>query len=192
MTSAKIIRRYLTLAALSGIALMSACAGTSGSTPSILTNKDPAADFDRFKTFAFVEPLGTDRNGTRTSLSIMLSAAATRELLGHGLSPVSNSADLLVNFLTATESRVAHTGMSGPNASFHHGRTGYVTWNGYPVASSTTHVITEGSIAIDIVDAASNRLVWEGAATGRLTENMRDNLGETVDTVVAAILAEFP
>ena len=58
--------------------------------------------------------------------------------------------------------------------------------------SSTTRVITEGSVAIDIVDAANNRLVWEGAATGRLSESMRVNLGETVDTVVAAILAEFP
>jgi hypothetical protein len=44
--------------------------------------------------------------------------------------------------------------------------------------SSTTRVITEGSIAIDIVDAATGKLVWEGAATGRVTEAIRDNLPE--------------
>lgn len=104
MTRARIIRRYLTLVALIGIALLSACAGTTGSTPSIVTNKDPAADFDRFRTFAFVEPLGTDRGDETTSMSIMLSAAATRGLLNHGLKPVRVSPDLLVNFLTATDS----------------------------------------------------------------------------------------
>ena len=51
---------------------------------------------------------------------------------------------------------------------------------------------TLNGIALMYACAANNRLVWDGAATGRVTETMRDNLGETVDTLVAAILVEFP
>jgi len=58
--------------------------------------------------------------------------------------------------------------------------------------SWTTRVITEGSIGIDIVNARTGRLVWEGAAIGRFTESMRDNLDETVEDVVARMFAEFP
>ena len=58
--------------------------------------------------------------------------------------------------------------------------------------SSTTRVITEGSIAIDFVNARTGRLVWEGAARGRVSESMLDNLDETVESIVVKILAEFP
>lgn len=130
MTGAHSIRCRVALAALIASAVLTACAGTSGTTPSIVTNKDPAADFGRFQTFAFSEPLGTDRRGSRTSLSVQLIAATSRELRNHGLTPVSSSPDLLINFLTWSESRAASTSTTSPSTPSHHGRVGYVTWNG--------------------------------------------------------------
>ena len=62
------------------------------------------------------------------------------------------------------------------------------------MSMSTTEVVqrTEGTIAVDVVDRARNMLVWEGAASGRVTDSTRRNLEETVHTAIKDIFAEFP
>jgi len=35
-------------------------------------------------------------------------------------------------------------------------------------------------------------MIWEGTATNRVTDRLRENQAETVRTFVAAILADFP
>ena len=76
----------------------------------------------------------------------------------------------------------------------HHGRGRYGTWGGYSMSMSTTQVVqrTEGTIGVDIVSRARNQLVWEGAASGRVTDNRRNNLEQTVNETIPAILVNFP
>lgn len=50
----------------------------------------------------------------------------------------------------------------------------------------------EGSLVIDMIDARRGALVFEGLAEGRITESMRDNLGETVGEIVAEVFARMP
>ena len=57
----------------------------------MVAEHNPDADFSQFRTFSFAEPLATDRQGRRTTLSAQLMAATTRELQARGLQPVSNS-----------------------------------------------------------------------------------------------------
>ena len=76
----------------------------------------------------------------------------------------------------------------------HYGRGGYGTWGGYSMAMSPTEVVqrTEGTLGIDVVDAARLQLVWEGAATARITESMQKNREQVIRDAVADIFARFP
>jgi hypothetical protein len=51
---------------------------------------------------------------------------------------------------------------------------------------------TEGSVRIDIVDAPRKMLVWEGAVSGRVTDEVRQNPKPAVEQAVADILSRFP
>jgi hypothetical protein len=76
------------------------------------------------------------------------------------------------------------------------GRSRYGTWGGYGVGvgMSTSDVTqnTEGSVRIDIIDASRNMLVWEGAVSGRVTDEVRQNPQPAIDQAVADILSRFP
>jgi hypothetical protein len=68
---------------------------------------------------------------------------------------------------------------------------GYSYWHGYPVGSEVTVVRgTEGTLLIDIVDRRTNRLVWQGWATGAANEAGRNQ--DLAREAVSRILANFP
>ena len=171
------------------ILLLGACAGMG---PRVVASYDPATDFSQFKTFGFVQPLGTDNRSGRTALSMQLVAATTRELQSRGLQSVGNSPDLTINFFVQETSGVATSNMSVASSPFVHAHGGATTWSGYDLRTSSARRITEGSIALDIFDARRNMLVFEGFAEDRVTEEMRDRLDETVSNAVAGIFENFP
>ena len=168
--------------------LMTAC--SSG--PRIITNSAPDFSVANYRTFGFFRPLGTDRGNVQSLESKQLIASATRELEMAGLRRDDASPDLLVNFVIATR----ETLQTRPSSSVgvHHGRGRYGTWGGYSMSMSTTEVVqrTEGTLGVDLVDRARNQLVWEGAATARVTDQMRQNRDQVLDAAIADIFARFP
>ncbi len=168
--------------------LLVGCAGG----PNIVTNSDPAADWSRYQTFGFFNPLGTDKDSVRTLLSNQLVASTTREFEARGMMRRDDNPDVLVNFIVSTKETVR----SRPSTSIgvHHGMGRYGTWGGYSMGMSTTDIIqsTEGTLAIDVVDRERNQLVWEAAASGRITDKMRRNQQQVVDEAVVELFAEFP
>ena len=62
------------------------------------------------------------------------------------------------------------------------------------MSGSTTEIVqrTEGTLGIDTVDRARDQLVWEGAATQRVTDSTRRNQSEVLDVAVSEIFAKFP
>ena len=49
-----------------------------------------------------------------------------------------------------------------------------------------------GWTTIDVVDAKTNQLVWEGSVVGRLTEKDVRNMEQTVDEAVGFVMNGFP
>jgi len=162
--------------------------------PRIVTNQDPEADFKAFRTFSFIQPLSTDRSGAQSIMSTNLIAATTDEMVARGFERDDDGADLLINFFASTQERTQVRSTPSTTASVHARRGRYSTWPGYSMSMSTTTVTqtTEGTVAIDVVDAARNQLVWEGAATKRVTDSTRQNLDEVVRSAMADIFAQFP
>lgn len=169
-------------------AFITAC--SSG--PRIITNSDPAADWTQFRTFGFFQPLSTDRGTVRSLTSNQLIESTTREMENAGFIRSDSEPDLLINFVISTRETLQTR--PSTSASMHHGRGRYGTWSGWSMSGSTTEVVqrTEGTLAVDIVDRAGRQLVWEGAATQRITQSTVQNQAEVLDAAIADIFARFP
>lgn len=165
-----------------------------GSGPRVITNADPQANFADFRTFSFMRPLSTDLTGATSIMGTHLIAATTNELEMLGMRHTNNDPDLLVNFFVSTSEVTRASSMATTGMSTHHRRGRYGTWGGYNVALSTGQMTqsTDGTLSVDIVDAARNQLVWEGAATARVTEARQDNLEETLHDAITRIFRNFP
>jgi hypothetical protein len=170
---------------------MAACASNSSS-PRIITNSAPDFSLVNYKTFAYLQPLSTDRGDVRSLTSAHLIEVTTRELEMSGLRFSESNPDLLINFVVSSRDTIRTRPSS--TVSMHHGRGRYGTWGGYSLSMSATEVVqgTEGSVDVDVIDASRNQLVWEGAAVGRITDSNRENLRGTLHQTVSDIFARFP
>jgi len=172
------------------VLILTGCA----SGPTIVANRAPDFNVANYKTFSFMDSLGSDRGGARSLLSQHLISATTNELELEGLRHTESGGDLLVNFMVSTRETLSTRSSPSTGMSMHHGRGRYGTWSGYSMSMSTTEVVqrTEGTIGIDIIDASINQLVWEGAATGRVTDSVRQNIEQVARDAVADMFLQFP
>ena len=67
----------------------------------------------------------------------------------------------------------------------------YGPWAGYPQDIETVHY-QEGTLSIDLVDAAKQKLVWQGVAQGRIDKSKLQNPGPAIDKVVSEIFSKYP
>jgi len=167
-------------------AILSGCA----SGPNIVVNADPSADFMSLRTFDFMRPLSTDRGEVQTLLSTQLIAATTDELEKRGWRLEQNNPDVLINFLLETHEQIRSRNTGASVSTMH--RSGRYGACGATMSTPTIEQTTQGALSIDMIDPARNQMIWEGTATNRVTDRMRDNQEESVRTFVTAILADFP
>ena len=181
------------LSALSSFAL-AACLIASGcmSTPSQPASmRDPQANFDAFKTFAW--DAGQDNQVPGEPVSIVNSqirTAITSELLkkGYAESAAGAKPDLLLRYETAAEEKIKTSpirigvGMGG------YGNSGGA---GVGVSSSGAKNIKEGTLVLRVIDPVRNAEVWNGRVTRELG---KDGLPDQalIQTAVGDLLREFP
>jgi hypothetical protein len=173
---------------LAGLLVLAGCA----SGPTIRSNMDSSVDFHRFRTFGFFDPLATDREGYQSLISQQLVSSTERELVARGLKRTDSSPDLLINFSANLDERLRITQSPAiPTSSLNRHRRGfYNTWPGYQQIEIRQY--TQGTLGIDVVDAARRQLIWEGFAFGRVTQRTTDNLGPVLNDAVVEIFRDFP
>ncbi len=173
------------------IILWSALAiGGCATAPRVSWVASPEVDVSAYRTFAFFTPLGTDREGgTGTILSETLKNETRQQLEARGFRFVTEDPDLLVNFFV--ETRQVIEGVRRPGVDIRYGvfHRHYGVWADY---ETDIRQFTEGSLHIDVVDAARNQLVWEGVAQQRLPEDDFTFRPEQVRTAVRLVFAELP
>jgi len=176
--------RTLSVAAL--MLLLAACA----SGPRLFVNSDPGAAFATYKTYDFIKPLDTDHDNYSSILSQYLRTSAARELEARGYRQ-SDHPDLLVNFHVQTQEKIQGTSSPAyPFGGYYGYRSGnYGVWGGY---EDYVTQYTEGTLTVDIVDAARKQLVWEGTAVGRVTDKDRANLQPVIGGVVNQLFGKYP
>jgi hypothetical protein len=149
-----------------------------------------------FETYSYAATPGTDTPGAPTTLLTQyLKSAIDREMQARGYRYVPDGGDLLVNFYVETTEKIQSrtTATTGPSMRFgYYGyRSGlYASWHTYPETEISQY--TEGTLNIDVADAAQRQLVWEGIAIGRVSEETRRDVEAAINAVVPQIFAEFP
>jgi len=182
------MRRYLPLIFAM---LLTACA----SGPKVRSDYDKTTNFSQFKTFGYATPLGTDREGYQTIVTQHLKAATRRELELRGFQYTETAPQLLVNFNVKLSDKIRAD--SVPSSSMYMGRGYYGYRAGYyspwPMYDDTVvSTYTEGTLNIDLIDAARKQMIWEGVAIGSVTEKTLANLQPALDGSVTAIFKKFP
>jgi len=190
------------LMAVAACVLLAIVATGCSTGPQIRSATAPGADLGNdFRTFGFFPELSTDRAGLHTIVSRELVSATRREMEVRGFTFVENSAkaDLLINFHTdvSDQFRVRSTPHYWHGSSFWNHRRGfYDPWFGHHRWPSHSAVelqqFSQGALSVDIVDTASNMLVWEGVATTRLTQRTLNDLGPALDDAVHRMFKRFP
>jgi len=103
----------------------------------------------------------------------------------------SGQADFLISYDLAVEQRISSSNVSGGvsmgrSTAGRHGSIGIST-------GSQVSTYDQGTLIIDVVDAASDKLVWRGVSSQALPDlSDPQRLTDRVNETVAAILKQFP
>lgn len=168
----------------------------------VVADYDSEADFNSYKTFAFYKT-GIDKAEISDLDKKRILKAIDAKLVTMGFQK-SNSPDLLVSIFTKEKERVdvfnqgfgpgwgwGWGGYWGPGW----GWGGYWGpgwgWGGYWGPAVSTR--TEGVLFIDLIDAKSNELVWQGQGRGSLnTSGKIEKKEERIKEFVSEILSRYP
>lgn len=174
------------LSLLFATSLLAACA----SGPTIRSDYDHNIDFAKYRTFGFMSPLATDRAGYSTLLTERLKTATRGQMEMRGYTYTTDHPDLLVNFNGKLQERTQIT--PAPIVPYYGYRWGfYGGWPGYGMGADV-YQYTEGTINVDLIDAARKQLVWEGLGQGELNDAQQLASPAHVDKVVALIFDKYP
>lgn len=179
------LQAWLVLGALT--VAMGGCA----STPNTVANSDPNTDFTQYSTFGYFETLSTDNEQYQSLVSNFLKVAVAQEFDKRGMT-FDPDPDVLVNFYIHTQEKIRSRSVPTAGAYYGYRDPFYDPWVGYGGYETRIDQYTEGTLNIDVVDAQSKKLVWEGSISGRVTESDIKNLEQTIDEAVAAVMASYP
>lgn len=183
-------RRTATWIAAACAALLLAGCATG---PRVSTEADPRADFSAYRTWAFHEPLAVEAYGYETATSEIVKQAVNREMQARGYAYDAESPDLRVNVNAYMQRRTDVSSIPTVDHAFYYSYR-HRAYFAQPYWSERTQVreYTEGTMNVDLVDAAQNRLVWEGIAVGRVSNVTAENRELRITQAIAEIFARYP
>lgn len=150
----------------------------------VTSDYDTTTDFSKFKTFAFYKK-GIDKVEISDLDKRRILKAIENELLAKGLT-ISNNPDILVNIFTKSRQKV----------DIYNNNNMYFGWHPwYYGPNFGTHIskYTEGTLFVDLIDAKSKELAWQGIGSGALnTTGNVTKKEERIKEFVAEILANYP
>lgn len=145
----------------------------------------------KYKTFGFFQvdakgdAIGPNYN---TNLELLKKAIA-KQMEAKGLSQTSENPELMVNIgiVISEEVQTRQTDFSNPAD-----RAAYMGQRNYSWQSQTVEVgrYREGTVTLDFVDRASNKLVWQGSAESVVPEKEK-NVPALIEEGMAALFAKI-
>jgi len=158
---------------------------TSCTTVRVVSDYDRQANFNEYNSFAFYKP-GIDKAEISDLDKKRILRAINSELAAKGLNK-SDSPDLLVSIFTKERERI-----NVYNNNFGWGWGWNPWWYGGYYGNSVSRS-TEGSLYIDLIDAKTNELVWQGVGSARLiTSGNIDKKEARIREIVREILMKYP
>ena len=178
--------------------LLLAFATIAAAKPKVHADYDKSTNFAAFKTFGFVSPPGTEVAGYPKEITSAIEASIRKGLEARGYTYADAKPDLLVNFSANLKPSQKNDELANQTLGYYGYRQGvrvpvYKTWSTYAYANDTKDYV-QGTLNIELVDAAHSQMVWEGVAVGEVknTDKPIDELGPKIDKVVKEILEKYP
>ena len=158
---------------------------TSCTSVRVVTDYDRQANFGEYNSFAFYKP-GIDAAQISDLDKRRILRAIEANLTAKGMMK-SNSPKIMVSIFTKERERV-----DVYNNNFGWG-WGWNPWWGGGFGGTSVSTTVEGSLYIDLIDATTNELVWQGVGSSRLyTGSDIDKREAKIREIVAEILAAYP
>lgn len=169
------------------LALTTCVVAACASAPEVQTHFAAGNDFARYRTFSFMPQqalLVGAAAPVNPALEGHLKRAASNVLTRQGYTAAApQEADFILSFTLGARDGIREN--SFPSAY----RRAWIEQQTY---ATDTRDYTESTLAIDIFDVKSRKPVWHGRASSAITMADRMDPEPLVNTVVSAILAEFP
>ena len=157
---------------------------TSCSSVYVNTDYDKKANFAAYKTYAYnkssIDKLEISDLDKKRILYAIDAVMPTKQF------SKSENPDILINIFTKERERVDVYNNMGWGYGF-----GWGWGPNWGMGYSRTTTTPEGTLYIDIVDAKTKELVWQGIGTGYLTTNT-EKKDERIAEFVAKILEKYP
>lgn len=140
------------------------------------TEKATGVDFSRYSSFAWVNS-GNGKKTDRSDNGIIdnnIRNAVSEELTKKGWKEVDHNPDVLLDYTIAVKHGTRHETApvySHPFSTYIYGRRGvYSIWHPSMLVGVRSQNIPfkEGELSVNMMDARSNQLVWQGWAEGEL------------------------
>lgn len=153
------------------------------STISVNQDYDPAYDFSKLKTYGFIpitseagiDQLNADRLGEALKTNLTAKGYTLAEKADFGIA---------LFFTKSTKTDITTTGGYG----YGYGYRGYGG-----VGHVDVHQYNEGTLVIDFIDMAENKLIWRGIGSGVLSDNPTvEERTANINYAVEEILKQFP
>ncbi len=171
--------------------LFSLVAGCASQKPKVYSDYKAETNFKAFKTFGYLERLGTDEKEYTALTSTYFKEAAKAQMLALGYTYSDQAPDLLINFFSTRESRTDVRSHPTLNASYgYHNSLHY----SFPVYSSDTYTrhYKMGALKIDIVDAKEKKLIWQGSIENKISNEYKNNPQIGIQAMVQLIFQQHP
>jgi hypothetical protein len=173
--------KTIKLLSLLGILLLNSCASVS-----VNTDYDKKANFASFKTYAYskssIDKLEISDLDKKRILYAIDAAMPTK-----GFSK-SETPDLLISLFTKERERVNVYNNMGWGFG---GGFGWGWGSNWGMGYMNTTTTPEGTLYIDLIDAKTKELVWQGIGTGYLTTNA-EKKDARIAEFVSKILEKYP
>ena len=164
---------------------------------SVRTDEDPRADFSRYATWDFFNPMGIEGGYNSPIYGEHFRDAISREMRQRGYRKAENP-DLYINVSFRADDQVKMSTYTRPYMSgAYYGNpvsgASYGSALGVGVGvGSAPKKTTEVSVFIDMVDNNSDRMVWQGVAVFEASEKVATRLRDATHTAVNNVFAKYP
>lgn len=165
-------------------------AGCVSTPPPPQSMRDPQADFNAFKTFAWDKGASGQPEQPISILDTNIRAAITQELSQKGYAEASGgaSSDLVLQYETAAAEKLK----SNPvRIGIGMGGVGSNGAAGVGVSSPSAKNVREGTLVLRAIDPARNAEVWNGRVSRELGKGGPPD-PELIQSAVSDLLKEFP
>lgn len=162
----------------------------------IKSDYDKSIDFSAFKTYTFA---GWEKDSDKILNDFdkkRITDAMQSELSSRGLNMVSDNADLAITLYVVVNQKTSTTAYTDFNGGMGYGgRWGYGYGMGMGTVSATTSYsendYQEGTFVVDMYDAVTKKLVWQGIITSIVKEKA-EKREKSIPKKIGKLMKEYP